>query len=278
MTSKEGKGMAHYHSILEVREDIKAHIGDSEITDENLLKWAASLRVFIMRSDNILKVLGYEIDWLIHQIKQEEIRADCGSNTDLAELKADRYLEIVKLITLKFEKYKIPVEKETEEWILAHIELDDKPPIKHPIPPLQSLTTNLTEEQAKRLLIALKENEFIDKNTAEKNWLAVLGFKEFTQDFYRIVWIKKTIPNKQPNKRSLLFLLDYIGCKEDEIKGQINLLFVVKDAKTEFCDKNDFNDFYSHQPTVRSALRNKNSQFDEELKDIVNNILQLKKL
>ena len=39
LTSKEGKGMAHYHSILEVREDIKAHIGDSEITDENLLKW-----------------------------------------------------------------------------------------------------------------------------------------------------------------------------------------------------------------------------------------------
>jgi len=269
--------MARYHSILEVREDIKAHIGDSEITDENLLKWAASLRVFIMGSDDILKALGYEVSWLIRQIKQEEIRANCGCNTDLAELKADRYFAIFELITLKFEKYKIPVEKEAEELVLANIELDDKPPIKQPIPPLQKITTKLTEEQAKELLKALKENEFIDKETAEDNWLAVLGFKEFAQDFNRIVWIKKTIPNKQPNKRSLLFLLDYIGCKEDEIKGQINRLFVVKDAKTEFCDKNDFNDFYSHQPTVRSALRNKNSQFDEELKDIVNNILQLKK-
>ncbi len=268
--------MAKYRNIFEVREDIKAHIGDNEIKEDELEKWAASLLTFIMISDDIIKTLGYEVSWLIHQILQEEIRVDFGFNTDLAEIKADRYFYIVKLITGKFHT-KIPLTEEAKKWFLAQIELDDKPPIKQPIPPLQKITTKLTEEQAKELLKALKENEFIDKETAEDNWLAVFGFKEFTQDFNRIVWIKKTNPNKQPNKRSLLFLLDYIGCKENEIKGQINRLFVVKDAKTEFSDKNDFNDFYSHQNTVRSTLRNKNSQFETELNDIVNNIFQLKK-
>ena len=143
-------------------------------------------------------------------------------------------------------------------------------------PPLQSITTKLTDAQAKQLLTELVEKGYISETTTNDNWLATFGFTAFPENFSRIVWIKKTLPNKQPNKRSLLFLLDLIGCKEKDVRERINQLFVVQDAITEFNDKNDFNEFYRPRDSVRAALRNKNSQFASDLSDIKDKALQPK--
>lgn len=95
---------------------------------------------------------------------------------------------------------------------------------------LETLKTDKTEEDLKRIFEALQTEGFISPESRLEDWLTAFGKStpKNSDPFRRIVWIKKSEKNSKPDKRSLYDLVCLL-CDDVDFKV-INAYFQIQGA------------------------------------------------
>lgn len=123
---------------------------------------------------------------------------------------------------------------------------------------------NLTEDEVKGLHKGLCEKGYIDSSTSPDRLSHVLSGDSYDGG-NPVLWIKKSTRNKSPNISSVLNFLRLIGVKETDID--------LKKLNCCFCISRD-----SFKPFKSNNMTKKKSQYDTDLRDVINKALNVGRL